>query len=171
MRPIERIDNFLKLVNWNKLWKYWKLDDSYRLNILGLLSSKISYYWKENSDQRFGQVLINLNLIPDRIDIWLAEESEILALQGIPLEEYLFWGSIYDKDGNAIPLTYRLINTLDTEHIDNIYSHMFKHDKQLSQQYRDAFRNVLTSRNADLTFINGIEAFWDLPITTVKFEE
>ena len=87
MRPIERIDNFLNKVDWNKLCKRWDIDrnifEDEVFGIYELKNNPFVVYWKENPDQCIGQVLINLNLISDKMDIWLDEESDILDAQGL----------------------------------------------------------------------------------------
>jgi hypothetical protein len=174
MRPIERIDNFLNKVDIPLLSLRWNINDGLLLDILGWDNSDIfKPYWKENPDQRIGQVLINLELVPDNMFIWNDEESDILKDQGIAPEEYLYWGSIYDKYMNRISLTHKLIKDLDSEHISAIYQYMFKNGKELSQDYRTAFKNVLLKRG-ELSRIEVnklIEDFWDLPkITEPEFE-
>jgi hypothetical protein len=110
MRPIERIDNFIEKVNTIKMSNRWKLDTIWHINLLSMFTSDTFItYWKENYDMRVGQALINFGIIPDNFSAWNDEESDILKDQGLPPEEYLFWGSIYDKDMNPIPLTHRLI--------------------------------------------------------------
>lgn len=166
MRPIERIDNFLELVNWSKLAEQWEISYALIKNIEYIedIYSQFYCYWKENPDQRIGQVLINLNLVPDKIDIWLAEEHEILLNQGIAPEDCLYWTSWYDKDNNALTKSIsKLIKDLETSHINAIYKFIFGNSRSLSIDYRTAFRNVLLSRNESTEFIDNIEKFWDLP--------
>lgn len=173
MRPIERIDNFLNLVDWSKLGEQWSISYSDLQDLLQQPNTLmlIGSYWKENPDQRIGQVLINLNLVPDKMDIWLAEEHEILLNQGIAPEDCLYWTSWYDKDNNALTESIsRLIKDLDTSHIYAIYDFLSNKKVTVSVDYRTAFKNVLQSRNDDMTTIKNIEEFWDLPITTVEFE-
>lgn len=163
MRPIERIDNFLSKVDWGLLLrKRWKLniniDDPLMVSLYK--NTWDILYWKENPDQRIGQVLINLGLIPDSVQAWNDEESDILEAQGLAPEEYLFWGSYYDKDMNRIPLVYRLIKDLDSDHINKIYDHMFNANKRLSTEYMTGFKNVLLSRNEYIDHIQAIEDWW-----------
>ena len=143
MRPIERIDNFLNKVNWDKLWIRWnyiEFNDTLRNKTL----DDIIKYWKENPDQRIGQVLINLNLIPDRMDIWLDEEDSILLDQGIAPEECLYWTSIFNKDNERLlePIT-KLICELEINHINTILT---SSRLNLSDLYKQAFKNVLTKK-------------------------
>jgi hypothetical protein len=149
MRPIERIDNFLNKVDWSILKDKWSIEWTYFDDILSqpLTYCKFRKYWKENPDQRIGQVLINLGLIPDLFQAWNDEESEILEAQGLAPEEYLFWGSIYDKDMNPIPLTQRLIKDMDTDHIEKVLSLFTGEKRKLTTEYITAFTNVLKSRN------------------------
>jgi hypothetical protein len=149
MRPIERIDNFLSKVDWGKLYDRWNLPNSFCTD-MDFINPKFVEYWKENPDQRIGQVLINLNLIPDKFDIWTDEESDILIDQGIPLEDCLYWTSFYDKDENLLkePVT-RLIKDLKPDHIKKILK---GHYKRLSENYKKAFDNVLQKYCPGITY-------------------
>lgn len=147
MRPIERIDNFLSKVDWHKMCYRWKYQALPILFIGESDKDRFIKYWKENPDQRIGQLLINLRLIPDNFDIWNDEEADILKDQGLPPEEYLYWGSIYDKDMNRIPLKYRLIKDMDTDHIEKVLNLFTGENSKLTTNYITAFTNVLKSRN------------------------
>lgn len=141
MRPIERIDNFLSKVSWPDLAIKWNVSDIIYEDFFDEKFDNAIKYWKENPDQRIGQVLINLNLIPDNMRIWLDEESDILIDQGIPPEECLYWTSVLDKDESLLeePIT-KLIKDLDPNHIIRILE-MF--DKRLDENLKKAFNNVL----------------------------
>lgn len=84
----------------------------------------IKVFWEKYPDQRFGQVLINLQIIPDSYRVWNSEEDQWLIQNKYILpEEILFWGSNYDKDMNALEETkYSLLKDLTTDHIKNIIS-------------------------------------------------
>lgn len=143
MRPIERIDNFLAKVDWFKLVHRWNIDnfDEVLLNHF----NKIVEYWKSNPDQRFGQVLINLGLVQDKLNIWTDEESDILIGQGIPPREVYFWTSRFDKEGNLleVPKT-KLIKDLDTEHLVAIIA-----------WFKDRLRKAPDIITEELKFRNG----------------
>ena len=147
MRPIERIDNFLEKVNWYKLfYDRWKLSptDVYKVEHERLLN--IIEYWKENPDQRIGQLLINLELVPDNLKIWSDEEEDILISQGIPPEECVYWTSIYDRQNNllSVPIT-RLIKDLDINHILNIKRYAYNKNVSLPHNVLQAFENMLNN--------------------------
>lgn len=147
MRPKERIPLFMKLVNLDKLAERWKtLPDLLKTVII---KDEVEKYWLENYDQRIGQVLINLCLIPDGFNIWLDEETDILIGQGIEPREFLFWGSIYDKNMKRLEETkYRLIKDIETNHINNILS-MFNSPQnkgKLNTLYRETFEKELEVR-------------------------
>jgi hypothetical protein len=169
MRLIERIDNFLNKVDWQKLNERWEIpNDDY----FGYTSFPIylSQEWKKVPDQRFGQFMINRGDIPDILKAWVDEEEDILEAQGLPPEEYLFWGSNYDKDMNQLPETiYRLIKDLDSSHINAIYDFVVKQGHRVSIDYRVAFKNTLLTRNESIDHIQEIEDKWD-NITKVEFE-
>lgn len=156
MRPIERIDNFLNLVDWVKLLiQRWGLSEEIHDSIyydylqnLKVLEQIVIPYWKNNPDQRIGQVLINLGLISDKLLIWNDEESDILLDQGIAPEDCLYWTSIYDKENNLLeePIS-KLLKDLTTDHIVNIYKHVYVENKRtLSEIYNTAFNNILVKR-------------------------
>lgn len=149
MRPIERIDNFLNKVQWGCLIEDWGLEPTYTTSCLVNLS-EITAYWKENPDQRIGQVLINLGLIPDYLKIWIDEESDILIDQGIAPEDCLYWTSLYDKDNNPLdkPIT-RLVADLEPSHIKAILKICYKN---LSEEYKKAFDNMLQKYYPGITY-------------------
>lgn len=143
MRPIERIDDFVRKVNWSKLSKDWGL-----IYPILYLNRKARTYWKQNPDQQIGQVLINLGMAPNKMTIWSAEEADILINQGVPPEECLYWTSMYDANENLLeePIT-RLVSTLTPEHINKIYEFMNMHGGRISSAMNTAFENVLEREN------------------------
>jgi len=150
MRPIERIDNFLQKVNWDKLAERWNCELLHGCTPEFNISKETLDYWKKNPDQRIGQVFINLGLILDSLKIWNDEESDILASQGLPPEEYLYWTSLYDKDDVLLdqPIT-RLIKDLETSHIKAILKLCYKN---LSEDYKKAFDNTLQKYLSGVTY-------------------
>jgi hypothetical protein len=120
MRRPERIPIFLKLVNFDKLQERWGIDISQELRGL-ILTKAVREYWTENYDQRFGQMLVNLEYIPDTLTTWMDEDDNILLSQGINPAEFMFWGRNYDKDMNELPKTeWILIKDMSTDHIQAI---------------------------------------------------
>lgn len=158
MRTIERIDNFLEKVDWEWLLdNYWGTIHSCHSGIaLATNSEWLSNKWKENPDLRIGQLLINLGFIDDNMKVWMVEESDILAAQGLPPEEYLYWTANYDKDENLLetPIT-KLVKDLDSDHILNIFSFFHKFNRVLPNNYVTAFNNVLRSRGIENNVINN----------------
>ncbi len=140
MRPIERIDNFLNKVNWSKLQERWNITFSTFLEGLIQIRSSINEtelykYWIENPDQRIGQVLINLGIVPDNTKIWNDEEAEILMSQGLPIEECVYWISHLDKDNKPLTKSVsRLLKDLDTDHILNIIIYCEENYKTLNMK-------------------------------------
>lgn len=145
MRPIERIDNFLQKVDWNLLFMDWELlfDNKQYYNIEDFEKLFVPY-WKANPDQRIGQVLINLAIVPDKMDVWDAEESDILMKQGIAPEDCLFWTSIYGQDGKELEVPVsRLVSTLSKEHITRIFEFMKLNNGRIREQMTTALNNTL----------------------------
>jgi len=139
MRPVERIDDFLRKVDWAKLSNDWGLEKP-----LKYMNRKSRTYWKENPDQQVGQVLINLGYIPDSMKAWSKEEYSILIEQGIAPEECLYWTSIYDENENIleIPIT-RKVSTLTEAHLKRIIEFMHANGGKISMEMGSAFLNML----------------------------
>lgn len=145
MRPVERIDNFLSKVDWNWLTLIrWKLRYPNCGKPITPQLDNIVSYWKQNPDQRIGQVLINLGILPDSLLIWNDEEADILEAQGLPPEEYLFWTSYLDVNENKLdkPIT-RLVKDLTKEHVLAIKAYALRKNTWLPSEYNTAFNNVL----------------------------
>ena len=140
MRPTERIDNFLGKVNWKYLLEdRWKITPIFNFIKLDHITD-IGIYWRNNPDQRIGQVLINLGMIPDSMKVWLDEESDILIDQGIAPEECLYWTSIMDKNKQLLDKpTPHLIKDMSIDHLQAI----IKDGYTLSDNMKQAFKNVI----------------------------
>ena len=120
MRRPERIPIFLEKIDTRKLSERWHILEAL-LELDPEMKDNVEDYWKKDPDQRYGQVLINLQYVPDDIVIWNDEEDSILRSQGIPEREYKFWGRNFDKDMNKLPKTeWILIKDLTTDHIQAI---------------------------------------------------
>jgi len=150
MRPIERIDNFLNKVSWPELAIRWDLTNIIYEDFFNEDFDNAIKYWYENPDQRIGQVLINLGLIPDNLRIWNDEESDILIDQGIAPEDCLYWTSIFNKDNNLLetPIT-KLISELEPSHIKAVLKMCYNN---LSEEYKKAFDNVLQKYYPGITY-------------------
>ena len=149
MRPVERIDNFLQKVDWKWLLHiYWHDAAKQKEEKILQLLPFFKQYWKENPDLRIGQLLISLGFIEDNMKVWLSEEDEILAVQGLSPEDYLFWTSIYDKDGNLLeePVT-RLVKDLESNHIKKILEYCYTHNKSIDNVYYKVFYKILSDRD------------------------
>ena len=151
MRTIHRIQNFIDKVNWFDLihnqWNIYnsKLEAYDTVKAIELSLTNIKEYWELNPDLRISQVLISMSFIPNKEGMWYyMEESEILEAQVYSPEEYLFWTSLFDKDGNKLekPIT-RLVKDLTKEHIRAIKKYNEERKVWLPTLYNQAFNNVL----------------------------
>ena len=88
--------------------------------------------WNNNPDQRFGQLLSNLNLVDKEIEdhIWNIEEDDWLIQNGYcNIEDIKFWGINYYKNGKKRKSTkYKLLKDLDNDHIQNIIKFFEKYN-------------------------------------------
>ena len=147
MRPKERIPNFIEKVNWDNLEQRWDTDIPMPLRAKLCKNDSIYKYWLKYPDLRFGQLLINLEFMPDKMRIWNDEESEILADQGLPKREFMFWGSIYDENRNLLPeIKYRLIKDMKIDHIKAILNDVANHKMCCRLDYLEVFRNEILIR-------------------------
>lgn len=149
MRLTERIDPFLEKVDLEKLLQKWfptweQTTINEILNELGERKKLITAFWKSNPDLRFGQMLVNMNILPNVPGMWYYdEEDEILINQGHDAAEVLFWGQNFDKDMNRLPKTiWRPISEMTSDHIQAVLDGEFtKHEV-----YLKAFNEELTRR-------------------------
>ena len=146
MRPKERIPIFLEKVNFDTLQERWNEDISQKLRDI-IFTPKVLRYWKKNYDMRFGQMLINLNLIPDSLRIWNDEEDLILLDQNVPFREFMFWGRVYDKNMNRLPKVQRiLIKDMTTNHIKAILRDVADSKMGIRMDYLQAFKDEIKLR-------------------------
>jgi len=151
MRPKERIPIFLSKVNWKTLAERWNIDVKLFnkiLNMKGTLRPKIIYYWKEDPDLRFGQMLINIGCISNSLRIWNDEENDILEDQGIPFREFMLWSRHYDENMNPLPEVERiLIKDMTTNHIKAIIRDVGNGEMAIRGDYLQAFKDEIKLRN------------------------
>lgn len=165
MRPKERIPVFLKYIDWSKLSKRWGVP-----NLEYIKDSKeFLDYWNEYPDQRVGQVLINLGIIPDSFKTWLDEEVDILKDQGINPNKFLYWTSLYNKRGKLLrePKTV-LLGDLKTSHIKNILKFFKGREQRLAPYYLDTFNEILCERKNKKNFIKNTLRFLGTKINLLK---
>lgn len=144
MRPVKRIRTFLRILDLNKLNKV--------LNEGNPIFDKKTYiafvkYWRSNPDLRFGQALINSNLVQDSPGLFFQEEISLIEKLNLDITRYLKWTSVYDKDNNLLkePVT-KVLADLDTDHIHTIISFMGENGKKLPEVYKKTFDKILKSR-------------------------
>lgn len=161
MRNIIRIDNFLSKVDLRYLLLHiWKICDDNNIDqveksILDNLSS-IREYWSAYRDLRFSQVLVNLGFIPNMSGYWYYyEEDEILKEQGCKPRDYIYWGSIFDNNGERLPETkYSLIKDLTIEHMQKLVSNGWLRNDNIDKIINDELK--LKLRIEKLKKINNL---------------
>lgn len=149
MRPKERIPIILNNIDFDRLEEIWHttIPLLIREEIL-TPNGYIIQYWEKNYDQRFGQMLINLNLIEDDIRIWSMEDLKMLLEIGCNPRDVVLWGSIYDKDRNRLKKTqYKLLKDMDTDHIEAILKDVKDRKYRISEGYTFVFEEELKYRN------------------------
>ena len=125
MRNSKRIPICLKLLFQNKiLYHFLGTDTSGWAKKLHENWDLIEKEWLKSPDQRFGQLLSNLGLVPKDIKdyIWNIEEDDWLIKNGYcNIEDIKFWGINYYKNGKQRKTTkFKLLKNLDVDHIKNI---------------------------------------------------
>lgn len=99
----------------DKIYKNWNL---------------IKKEWNSNPDQRFGQLLSNLNLVTKEIEnhIWNIEEDQWLVENNyIDHQNIMFWGVNFYKNGNRRKkIKFKLLKDLTDDHIENILKYFNK---------------------------------------------
>lgn len=113
----------------------------------------IEEYWKENYDQRFGQVLINLELCNDNLSLWNKEEVEWLISNGYcKVEDISFWGNSFDKDNNRLPETrYILLKDITDSHIDGILDYYQGRLDRLNPDYLKYFEGRINAASKEIS--------------------
>jgi len=127
MRNEVRIDNFLNKVNIRDLLlNIWKICDDNNIDQIEKSITdninNIKNNWYISQHLRFSQILVNFNYIPNIPGTWYYyENDEILKKQGWKPRDYIFWASIYDKDGNKLnEYKYSLIKDLNISHMQKL---------------------------------------------------
>jgi hypothetical protein len=131
--------HFLGIKKQNLIQKIFGSEKDYIKEILNNLE-RISIYWQANPDLRFGQLLYNLNLVPNDFK-YNAEECDWLIDQGyVNSEDILFWGRNFNKDGERLKTTeWILLKELTTDHIVAILKHEKKNSYHISTNHKKYF--------------------------------
>lgn len=110
---------------------------------------EIKEEWLKSPDQRFGQLLSNLGLVPKDIEdyIWNIEEDDWLIKNGYcNIEDVKFWGVNYYKNGKQRKTTkFKLLKDLDIDHIKNIIIFFEKYNSldKLNKEYLEYFNKQI----------------------------
>lgn len=150
MRRPERIPIISKLIRLNKNISDHYFEGIYHnKTIRSLMNKNFEDYWKDNPDQRLGQVMYNLDLISDKV--YQREEVDwLIGNKYIKPEEILFWGNNYDKDMNLLPETkYILLKDLTTNHIKNIIKYFKDRNKNINPMYLEYFNKRIDDDKRD----------------------
>ena len=140
MRNPERIEYYLSLIKTiqSNRHKWSSIDEEDYV--------KIITYWKNNPDQRLGQMLYNLRYMDD--SLYYKECYEILHEKlDIPYRDLLYWKRSYNERNEKIPTEHVLIKDLDTDHIKAIIIGVL--DKKFikpSKVYWDTLCNEIYNR-------------------------
>ncbi len=104
--------------------------------------------WSLHPDYRFGQLLINMSLIPDG-RAWFEEEVDWLIENGwFKFEELHWWGVNYYKNGRKRSKTkYVTLDKLDISHIDNIIHHAMVNFYTINPQYLEYFKQRINGKD------------------------
>ncbi len=145
MRPKERIPILLELIDWSQLeTKYGVV---IRHEDWDNQLKEITKYWNDQPDQRFGQMLINLQLVDDQWSLWNMEWHEFLEEQGCEPIDYFIWGVNFDKDRNRLPKTiWKPIKELELNHIEAILNDYENGLLYLHIRYIEAFNKIIAQK-------------------------
>ena len=149
MRQKLRIPICLKLLFQNKIlhhFLYTKITNKIELiSILHQNWELIEKKWKDNPEQRFGQLLSNLGLVDRDTEnyIWNIEEDDWLIENNYcNIEDIAFWGINYYKNNKPRKtIKFVLLKDLDTGHIKNIIKFFESKDilHKLNKEYLEYF--------------------------------
>jgi len=116
MRPIERIEVFIKILMEEKNHPIHKMFLKYYPTTFEEKIEKLKEIWLRNPDWRFTQLLHN---VPTKFDpniaYYYSEDYDIFPDRK---NELLFWGT-YGKDGKG-PFRRVAIKDMETDHIKNV---------------------------------------------------
>lgn len=152
MRNKKRIPICLKLLFKNKiLYQFLSTNTPGGAKKLHESWDLIEKEWNNNSDQRFGQLLSNLNLVNRDVEniIWNIEEDEWLVNNRyISIEDIKFWGVNYYKNNKLRKKTkYVLLKDLKTDHIESIIKFFENRLDRIPFKYLEYFNErILTEK-------------------------
>lgn len=131
MRNILRIPIVIENIDWKlfitDVLEYgddWEVNRLY--NLIQATIEEIEDYWLENPDERLTQVLVNTGLIPNKPGFWYYTEEVQWMIEKKLVEprDILFWGSIFDENGNRRPKTvWTPIKTITDDHLKAIVAY------------------------------------------------
>ena len=136
-----------KMLISDKLRKFLRTENQNVINLIYDNWVDITEYWNNNPDQRFGQMLSNLNLVDKEIEntIWNIEEDRWLIDNGyIKFENIKFWGVNYYKNDKPRKTTkFKLLRDLDIDHIKNIIIFFEEYNSlnKLNKEYLEYFNS------------------------------
>lgn len=107
--------------------------------------SDIEEKWLEYPDLRFGQLLINMGIIPDNSSLHKEEDQWLINHNYINIEDIMTWTSYFNKEGEKLKQSKTVfLKDLTDDHIENIIN--FVDVKKLYPGYENYFRKRLNER-------------------------
>lgn len=143
MRRPERIPIIFKFFKNNPKAYYRFIGERYNKDNHGLIGKQQLDFWLKYPDLRFGQLLVNLNLVKPQLTGKLFYKEEVdwlLEHKYFKPEELLFWGRSLDKNNNPLPKTeYILLKDLKLDHIKNIIKYFEENNRRINKVYMKYF--------------------------------
>lgn len=140
-----------KILISTRLRKFLKTENQSTINLIYDNWIDITEYWNNNPDQRFGQMLSNLNLVDKEVEniIWNIEEDSWLIKNGYcNIEDIRFWGVTYYKNGKKRKtIKFKLLKDLETDHIKNIIRYFEDQNAlhRLNKEYLEYFNKRINT--------------------------
>ncbi len=110
---------------------------------------KFKTFWKNNTQLRLSQVLINLDIMDNYPGVYYyyTDTATIISAGLLEERDIYLWGNNYDKSGNKLnSVKYILIKNIETEHIKKIIEEVENQKLYVSEKYLKLFVRELQRR-------------------------